>query len=44
MVRAWRAAQGLPEDPLGALAAGGYVERAAQQRASRNSGGTGTYA
>jgi L-rhamnose isomerase/sugar isomerase len=44
MVRAWRAAHGLPEDPLGALAAGGYVERAAQQRASRNAGGTGSYA
>jgi L-rhamnose isomerase/sugar isomerase len=44
LVRAWRADHGLPEDPLAALAEGGYLRRVEQERASRNAGGTGSYA
>jgi L-rhamnose isomerase/sugar isomerase len=44
LVRAWRAAHGLAEEPLAALAEGGYLQRAEQERASRNAGGTGSYA
>lgn len=35
LARAWREARGLPADPLAALAAGGYVERIARERGSR---------
>jgi L-rhamnose isomerase/sugar isomerase len=35
LVREWREARGLPADPLAALAAGGYVERIARERGSR---------
>jgi len=34
---AWRQGQGLPVDPIAALREGGYVERAAQERGSRQS-------
>ncbi|HEY1804792.1 MAG TPA: TIM barrel protein [Terracidiphilus sp.] len=36
LARAWREARGLPADPLEALHSGGYVERAAHERANRN--------
>ena len=34
---AWRQGQGLPVDPIASLREGGYVERAAQERGSRQS-------
>jgi L-rhamnose isomerase/sugar isomerase len=37
LAAAWREARGLPADPLAALRSGGYVERAASERASRRS-------
>jgi L-rhamnose isomerase/sugar isomerase len=37
LAAAWRQARGLPADPLAALRSGGYVERAARERASRRS-------
>jgi L-rhamnose isomerase/sugar isomerase len=36
LTRAWREARGLPADPLEALRSGGYVERAARERANRS--------
>jgi len=36
LVRAWREARGLPDDPLAALRASGYVERIAGERGSRS--------
>ncbi len=36
LTRAWREARGLPADPLVALYASGYVERAARERGSRS--------
>ncbi|HEY1767392.1 MAG TPA: TIM barrel protein [Terracidiphilus sp.] len=36
LTRAWREARGLPADPLEALRTGGYVERIARERGSRN--------
>ena len=35
LAREWREARGLPADPLAALTAGGYVERIARERGSR---------
>ena len=40
IIRAWRTARGLPEDPLEALASSGYVERITRERAHR-AGGSG---
>jgi len=37
LARAWREAHGLPADPLEALRASGYVERAAKERGRRSS-------
>jgi L-rhamnose isomerase/sugar isomerase len=37
LAAAWRLARGLPADPLAALREGGYVERIAQERGSRQS-------
>ncbi len=37
LTKAWREARGLAPDPLAALKASGYVERAAQERGSRSS-------
>jgi L-rhamnose isomerase / sugar isomerase len=37
MAAAWREARGLPADPLAALRSGGYVERIARERGSRQS-------
>ena len=36
LTQAWREAHGLPADPLAALKASGYVERAARERGSRS--------
>jgi L-rhamnose isomerase / sugar isomerase len=44
LVRAWRNARGLPEDPLAALAASGYVERIRNERRERNARSVATYA
>lgn len=44
LVREWRKARGLPEDPLRALQESGYVERAGEQRAARNANASATYA
>ncbi len=44
LVRAWRLRQGLPEDPLSALAQSGYVERIAHERAAKNAAISTTYA
>ena len=43
-VRAWRRQRGLPEDPLAALRAGGYVERIRAQRAAANASAASSYA
>ena len=44
LVRAWRAARGLPEDPLRALRSTGYMERTERERGSRNQGVAASYA
>ncbi|HEX4008073.1 MAG TPA: TIM barrel protein [Acidobacteriaceae bacterium] len=43
-VRAWRQHRGLPEDPLTALRAGGYVEKIRAERGARNTSGGSSYA
>lgn len=43
-IRAWRRAKGLPEDPLAAFRASGYLERAARERAEKNKGLVASYA
>ena len=44
MVREWRAARGLPVDPLAALREGGYVERITKERESSNAHNVSSYA
>jgi L-rhamnose isomerase/sugar isomerase len=44
LVRAWRHDQGLPEDPLRALAESGYVEQISRERAAKNAATSTTYA
>jgi L-rhamnose isomerase/sugar isomerase len=44
VVREWRAARGLPVDPLEALAESGYVEKVTQERGSKNAGSVSSYA
>ncbi len=44
LVREWRKARGLPEDPLKALAESGYVETITRERATRNTGAIASYA
>jgi L-rhamnose isomerase/sugar isomerase len=44
LLRAWREQRGLPQEPLQALRAGGYVERIAEERGARNAGVGGSYA
>ena len=44
MVRVWRVAHGLPEDPLAQLAASGYVAKIEGERRERNAGAGGSYA
>ncbi len=43
-VRAWRQSRGLPEDPLTALRAGGYLERIREERRERNAVSVSSYA
>ena len=44
IVRDWRAARGLPSEPLKALAESGYVEQISQQRGSKNARSISSYA
>jgi len=44
LVREWRRARSLPEDPLRALRESGYVERIAEERAAKNANTSATYA
>jgi L-rhamnose isomerase/sugar isomerase len=43
-VREWRASKGLPENPLEAFRASGYLERVAQERGARNMSSAASYA
>jgi L-rhamnose isomerase/sugar isomerase len=44
IVKEWRAARGLPVDPLKALAESGYVERTSNERGSKNASSVSSYA
>ncbi len=44
LVREWRKARGLPEDPLAALRESGYVERIRNERKERNARSVASYA
>lgn len=44
MLREWRKQRGLPEDPLAALRASGYLERIHNQRAASNARAASSYA
>ncbi len=44
VVREWRAARGLPGEPLKALAESGYVEKVTRERASKNATTVSSYA
>lgn len=44
IVREWRKRRGLPEEPLTALAEGGYVEKITRERESRNANSVSSYA
>ncbi len=44
VIREWRRARGLPEDPLTAFRASGYQERIRRERAEKNLGVTASYA
>jgi L-rhamnose isomerase/sugar isomerase len=44
LVKAWRRARGLAEDPLDALRESGYVERITKERAAANQGAIASYA
>ncbi len=44
MVREWRAARGLPVEPLAVLYESGYVEQAAKERGGRNAEAVASYA
>ena len=44
IVREWRAARGLPAEPLKALAESGYVEKITQERGSKNASSVSSYA
>jgi L-rhamnose isomerase/sugar isomerase len=43
-IREWRAAKGLPLDPMEAFRESGYLTRITRERAEKNSRGTGAYA
>lgn len=43
-LREWRRARGLPEDPLAAFRASGYLERITRERAEKHLGATASYA
>ncbi len=44
VVKEWRAARGLPADPLKTLAESGYVERISRERGARNAKSVSSYA
>ncbi|WP_263384434.1 TIM barrel protein [Granulicella arctica] len=44
IVREWRAARGLPVDPLAMLYESGYVEQVARERGAKNAGSVSSYA
>lgn len=44
IVREWRKAKGLPEDPMAAFRDSGYLERITKERRERNVGATASYA
>jgi len=44
LLREWRRARGLPEDPLKAFRESGYIERITQERRERNQASGGSYA
>ena len=44
MIREWRRAHGLPENPLRAFRESGYLERATRERGERNVAAGGSYA
>jgi L-rhamnose isomerase/sugar isomerase len=44
LVRSWREERGVPSDPLQALRTGGYLERIAAERGTKNTMGQGSYA
>ncbi len=43
-LRQWRAARGLPEDPLATLRTSGYLERIAEERGQKNATAVASYA
>ena len=43
-IQEWRASKGLPQDPMAAFLASGYLERITQQRSARNLGSVTSYA
>lgn len=43
-IRDWRKAHGLPEDPMDAFRASGYLERITKERGDKNRGATASYA
>jgi L-rhamnose isomerase/sugar isomerase len=43
-VREWRRSKGLPEDPLAAFRASGYLERITRERGEKNRGAVASYA
>jgi L-rhamnose isomerase/sugar isomerase len=43
VIRDWRSSRGLPDDPLAALRASGYVERIRSERGARNARSVATY-
>src|SRR5271169_5295243 len=43
-IREWRRSKGLAEEPLAAFRASGYLERAARERAARNTSSVSSYA
>jgi L-rhamnose isomerase/sugar isomerase len=44
VVRDWRKSHGLPEDPMQAFRASGYLERTTKERAGKNLGASASYA
>jgi L-rhamnose isomerase/sugar isomerase len=44
VIREWRQSKGLPDDPLAAFRASGYVAQASKERAERNRGAVSSYA
>ena len=43
-IQEWRVSKRLPEDPMAAFLASGYLERITQERATRNLGSVSSYA